>query len=116
MSRHHLANADGIGGGAVRESQKLTASEDNVCDWVSITMDQVVCNANIHHACERVVRNKGACVRSKMTMSVHGYGRLVRKRFLHTTNTKKRRRGRFPSLLQSPLKSRTSLGWPLVVR
>ena len=67
MSRHHLANADGIGGGAVRESQKLTASEDNVCDWVSITMDQVVCNANIHHACERVVRNKGAAGVDGMT-------------------------------------------------
>lgn len=60
MSRHRTEIVGSIGEDAACESQASTACEENIWDWTSITMDQVVCKMNMQHAYRRVVRNKGA--------------------------------------------------------
>ena len=59
-SGHHSEGVGSTDEDAVRVSQTSTACEENIWDWTSITMDQVVCKANMHRAYARVMRNKGA--------------------------------------------------------
>lgn len=59
-SGHGNEGAGSTGADAARASQTSTACEENTWDWTLISMEQVVCKANMHHAYARVVRNKGA--------------------------------------------------------